>query len=77
MKRRPDMPSREFRLLVSQVVRLGFSQRRKKMIKQLASVFGRETVEAAYAKVGLPEDIRAERVSVEQFQQLADFFRKG
>ena len=47
------------------------------MIKQLASVFGRENVEAAYAKVGLPEDIRAERVTVEQFQQLAEFFRKG
>ena len=45
------------------------------MIKQLASVFGRGNVEAAYREIGLPEDIRAERVTVEQFRKLTQFFQ--
>ncbi len=74
MKKRADLPSYEFRKLLSQVTRLGFSQRRKKMIKQLASVFGRETVDRAYQALEIPEAIRAERVSVEKFKQLTEWF---
>ena len=73
-KKRADLPSYEFRKLLSQVTRLGFSQRRKKMIKQLASVFGRETVDRAYQALEIPEAIRAERVSVEKFKQLTEWF---
>ena len=75
MKRRADLPPAEFRTLLSQVVRLAFSQRRKKMIKQLSAVFGRETVEAAYREIGLSEDIRAERVTAAQFGELTRFFQ--
>ena len=75
MRKRTDLPPMEFRTKLSQVARLAFSQRRKKMIKQLASVFGRGHVEAAYREIGLPEDIRAERVTVEQFQKLTHFFQ--
>lgn len=74
MKKRADMPSFEFRKLLSQITRLGFSQRRKKMVKQLASVFGRENVDRAYLELEIPEAIRAERVSVEKFKQLTGFF---
>lgn len=73
MKKRAEMPSYEFRKLLSQVTRLGFFQRRKKMIKQLASVFGRETMDRAYRDLEIPEAIRAERVSVEKFQQLTEW----
>ena len=76
MRKRADMPSCAFRTLFSQVVRLGFSQRRKKMIKQLAAVFGRDNVEAAYKAAGLSEDIRAERVTLEQFRTIAECFQK-
>lgn len=76
MRKRADMPSCTFRTLFSQVVRLGFSQRRKKMIKQLAAVFGRDNVEAAYKAAGLSEDIRAERVTLEQFRTIAECFQK-
>ena len=75
MRKRTDLPPMEFRTKLSQVARLAFSQRRKKMIKQLASVFGRGHVEAAYREIGLSEDIRAERVTVEQFQKLTHFFQ--
>ena len=42
------------------------------MIKQLSSFAGRETIEAIYEKIGLKEDIRAERVTVDQFRQITD-----
>ena len=74
MKKRKDMPDHAFRVLLSQVTRLAFSQRRKKMIKQLASVFGKETVLKVYDLCDIPEDIRAERVSVEKFMKLTAFF---
>ena len=75
MRKRTDLPPMEFRTRLSQVARLAFSQRRKKMIKQLASVFGRGHVEAAYREIGLSEDIRAERVTVEQFRKLTQLFQ--
>ena len=73
MKKRLELPSYEFRRLLSQVVRLGFSQRRKKMVKQLASVFGWETVDRAYQALEIPEAVRAEQVSVEKFKQLTEW----
>lgn len=63
--------------MLSQVVRLGFAHRRKKMIKQLASIFGREHVAHAYEEAGLSEDIRAERVTLAQFRILASVFLRN
>ena len=76
MKKRPDMPALAFRTLLSQVTRLAFSQRRKKMIKQLSSVFGKETVLEGYELCGIAEDIRAERVSIRQFMELTRFLQR-
>lgn len=72
LKRLENAPSAEYRKKLSRTVRLAFGQRRKKMIKQLAGAFGRENIEAIYGKVGLKEDIRAERVTVDQFRQITD-----
>ena len=72
LKRHVETPSAEYRKKLSTVVRLAFGQRRKKMIKQLSSFAGRETIEAIYEKIGLKEDIRAERVTVDQFRQITD-----
>lgn len=76
MRKRADMPDAAFRTLLSQVTRLAFSQRRKKMIKQLSAVFGKESVLEGYRLCGIPEDIRAERVSPANFMMLTDFFQK-
>ena len=72
LKRLADYPSAEYRKKLSRVVRLAFGQRRKKMIKQLAGMFGRDVVDGIYQRVGLSEDIRAERVSVVQFRRITD-----
>lgn len=72
LKRLPEAPGAEYRKKLSRVVRLAFGQRRKKMIKQLSGAFGRELMDEIYAKVGLKEDIRAERVTVDQFRQITD-----
>ena len=72
LKRLPDAPSAAYRKKLSQVVRLAFGQRRKKMIKQLTGLFGKEKIAEIYETVGLKEDIRAERVTVPQFRHLTD-----
>ena len=72
LKRLQNPPSAEYRKKLSQVVRLAFGQRRKKMIKQLTGLFGKEQIAEIYEEVGLKEDIRAERVTVDQFRQLTD-----
>lgn len=72
LKMLENAPSAEYRKKLSRIARLAFGQRRKKMIKQLAGSFGREKVEEIYEKIGLKEDIRAERVTVDQFCKMTD-----
>jgi 16S rRNA (adenine1518-N6/adenine1519-N6)-dimethyltransferase len=72
LKRLQNPPSQEYRKKLSRLVRLAFGQRRKKMIKQLAGAFGRDVMDSIYAETGLKEDIRAERVTVEQFRKITD-----
>ncbi len=72
MKRRENLPPRAFRLALSRFVRLGFSQRRKKMIKQLAGVYGRGLMEKIYSAVGISPDVRAEHVTAAQFMKMAE-----
>jgi 16S rRNA (adenine1518-N6/adenine1519-N6)-dimethyltransferase len=52
------------------LVKLGFSQRRKMMMKLLKQEWPAEKVSAAFERVGLSPQIRAERVSLEQFVEL-------
>jgi 16S rRNA (adenine1518-N6/adenine1519-N6)-dimethyltransferase len=53
------------------VVRLGFSQRRKKMLGLLKSSWPEELVRAAYGEAGIDSGCRAEEVRVEQYVRLA------
>lgn len=52
-------------------VKAGFGQRRKMMFKLLAALWPREEVASAFAAAGIPQTERAERVSREQFIELA------
>lgn len=52
-------------------VKTGFGQRRKMMFKLLAGLWPREAVTTAFASAGIEPTERAERVSREQFIELA------
>lgn len=52
------------------LVKLGFSQRRKMMLKLLKQEWDAEKLAAAFEKLGLSPQIRAEKVSLEQFVDL-------
>ena len=53
------------------IVKRGFSERRKMMLKLLKHDWPAGTLQAAFTELGLPPDIRAEKVSLEQFARLA------
>jgi 16S rRNA (adenine1518-N6/adenine1519-N6)-dimethyltransferase len=55
------------------VVRGGFAHRRKALARslQVAGVAGRDDVRAALDELGLPADVRAERLTPAQFAALA------
>ncbi len=71
MTRKEDYPSFALRKILSRLVRVSFAHRRKKMFRQAASVFGDELVELAMNTAGVDLDIRAERVTPEQFAVMA------
>jgi len=52
------------------LVKLGFSQRRKMMLKLLKQEWPADKISAAFERVGLSPQIRAEKVSLEQFVAL-------
>lgn len=72
MTRKAEYPSFELRKILSQLARTAFAHRRKKMFKQTAAVFGPEALERAMNTVGVDLDIRAERVTPEQFLRMAE-----
>ena len=49
-----------------------FAHRRKKMLKQAASMFDMEQVRSAMVSLGIDPDIRAEKVTVKQFIRIAE-----
>jgi 16S rRNA (adenine1518-N6/adenine1519-N6)-dimethyltransferase len=71
LKRReqPLLPP-ELHALFEKLVKLGFSQRRKMMMKLLKQSWPVEKLTAAFEKLGLSPQIRAEKVSLEQFVEL-------
>ena len=58
------------REIFRRVVKLAFSQRRKMMLKLLKQEWPRETLEAAFASLGISLQERAEKLSLEQFVAL-------
>ena len=72
LERKPELPSREVRVILSRLARTSFAHRRKKMFKQAAAVFGANVIAAAMADASVDPDIRAERVTVDQFIRMAE-----
>jgi len=60
-----------------QMIRVGFSQKRKKVKKTLSNAFGKNAVEKIWAKLNLPEDIRAQELPVEKWKDLAKVMENG
>jgi 16S rRNA (adenine1518-N6/adenine1519-N6)-dimethyltransferase len=58
------------------LVKLGFSQRRKMMLKLLKQDWPAEKLESAFKQLDLSPQIRAEKVSLEQFVELAKVLSK-
>src|ERR1700709_2585148 len=52
------------------LVKLGFSQRRKMMLKLLKQEWPVEMLSSVFEQLGLSPQIRAEKVSLEQFVEL-------
>lgn len=52
------------------IVKSALSQRRKKMIKLLKGQWAEEAIARAIAELGLPADVRGEKLSLEQFVAL-------
>ncbi len=72
MTRREQIPDFLTRKILSRLTRTAFAHRRKKMFKQTAAVFGAEPLAAAMNAAGVDPDIRAERVTPEQFLKMAE-----
>lgn len=65
--------------LFFRTVRGGFGQRRKTLLNALSSAFSipKETMAACIAAAGLPADVRAERLGIEEFAALSDEIQKN
>jgi 16S rRNA (adenine1518-N6/adenine1519-N6)-dimethyltransferase len=59
------------------LVKLSFSQRRKMMLKLLKQDWPVDKLTAAFEQLGLSPQIRAEKVSLEQFVQLTQMLKAG
>lgn len=57
------------------IVKRGFSQRRKMMLKLLKTEWPPEHLDIAFAEVGLSSEVRAEKVSLEQFVRLTQLLK--
>jgi 16S rRNA (adenine1518-N6/adenine1519-N6)-dimethyltransferase len=53
------------------LVRTGFSQRRKKMFKQISAIFDPGKITAAMNALNISKDVRAEELTVKQFVALS------
>ena len=71
--RKPEIPPKDIRIILSRLARTSLAHRRKKMFKQAAAVFGADVISAAMTDASVDPDIRAERVTVDQFIRMAEF----
>ncbi len=66
-KRKESFPSPDEIKSLSKTVRTAFSQRRKKMIKALSGVYGKEKCLEAFQQLAINENTRAEQLTPEEF----------
>ena len=71
VRREQALLAQEARATFSRVVKRGFSQRRKMMLKLLKQDWPEPRLTAEFERLKLSPQIRAEEVSLEQFAQLA------
>jgi len=69
---RKDRPGPVLFKRLTTLVKLSFAHRRKKMFRQAAAGFDPDKLSAAMAQLGIDPDIRAEKVTPEQFLHLAE-----
>lgn len=74
---KPPVAVRDEKLLFA-LIRASFNQRRKTLVNGLKNSselsFDKETILSALQKAGLPENVRGEALTLEQFAALADVF---
>ena len=70
-REQPLLPT-ELHAQFDHLVKLGFSQRRKMMMKLLKKEWSAEKLTAVFEQLGLSPQIRAEKVSLEQFVRLTE-----
>ena len=73
---RPDRPSPSLFKRLTTLVKLSFAHRRKKMFKQAAAAFDADRLSAAMKQLSIDPDIRAEKISPEQFRRLAELLEE-
>ena len=71
LRRRADAPAPEVRRRLIRLAKAGFGQRRKKLFRLIAPLFGEAELPAAYARLGISVDARAEELSVDTWIALA------
>lgn len=72
----PLLPE-EWRIPFRRLVKLAFSQRRKMMLKLLKQEWPKEKLEAAFARLAISPQERAEKLSLEQFVALTKILAEG
>lgn len=77
VRRQHDLLAENLRPAFVRLVKLAFSQRRKMMVKLLKQEWPAERLEVAMSSLGLPLQIRAEAVSLDQFVALTAKLHSG
>ncbi|HKQ38347.1 MAG TPA: 16S rRNA (adenine(1518)-N(6)/adenine(1519)-N(6))-dimethyltransferase RsmA [Verrucomicrobiae bacterium] len=76
VRRSSALLSQQAQAMFRKLVKRGFSQRRKMMLKLLKQDWAAEKLHVAFAKTGLPETIRAEQVELLTFVKLAEILHQ-
>jgi 16S rRNA (adenine1518-N6/adenine1519-N6)-dimethyltransferase len=71
LKDSKDIPDFDLRMRLNGICRVAFAQRRKKILKPLATSYGLENVERALDKLNISPHARSGELSVEQYEDLA------
>lgn len=61
--------------LLKKIIKAAFSQRRKTLINSLSTAFPKSLCEEAIKYVGFNQNIRGERLSLEDFSQICEFLK--
>lgn len=64
--------SKEKRKKIMRIVEQWFSQKRKKLISNLQNLYKKEDLESVFSSLNIPENTRAEDLSIEEWISMAD-----